>query len=114
MSKSKFWELLQDPDFKIWNFGIENRNAEAIALEKAVGPFDIVVTINNEPVNNLQECNIKLADIDGHIGLRINLVFHVPNNEIKVRFVKYVFDIELLTQKPSRSTLIEKVTLRRN
>ncbi len=114
MSKSEFWKLLQDPDFKIWDFGIENRNAEAIALEKSVDPFDLIVSINNELVDNLQECNIKLADIDGHIGLRINLVFHVPNNEINVRLVKYVFDIELSIQKPSKSTLIEKVTLRGN
>ena len=114
MSKSEFWKLLQDPDFKIWNFGIENRNAEAIALEKSVGAFDLTVYINNEPVNNLQECNIKLVDIDEDVGLRITLVFHVPNNEINVRLVKYVFDIELTMQRPSKSTLIEKVTLRGN
>lgn len=115
MRGSKFWELLQDPDFKIWNIGIDYRNEEAKALKKTVAPFDIVMRINDEPVNNLQECNISLVNIEEDVGVRFNLVFHVPNPEIPVspmQFIKYVFNIDLQSKGLPIITLVEKTKLK--
>lgn len=106
---SKIWEKLQDPDFKIWNFGIENRNAEAIARGEDVKPFDLVILINNEPVERVQECNINIAE-GAEVGLEIELKFVAVrvNDKGKYEFDSYTFKIGLSILHGSSVELVEK------
>ena len=112
MNKSKFHELLQDPDFKIWNIGVDYMNEEAIAQKKTIAPFDIYFRINEETVSNLQECNISILNPDdGDAGIRFNLVFHIPTDDTPRRFFKYVFNIDLLMKGLPTITFVEKKPL---
>lgn len=89
---AQFWELLQNPDYKIITFDIVPKYDEYGS--KGFGPSNLEVWINARRVSRLVGCEIKFSEgAEYHID--VGLVFVVPylNAEGNYEFNRFSFTI---------------------